>query len=120
MAMTSVVGGRWPDALKHFQRVCALGGYSTRSFGEIFTLLASKGSDPAAASSLITDEGGRPAPLSALAQFQALCGDSMRAAELMKEAMPDRHMMVARNLGWKRWKSNPRWPELARMINVPE
>ena len=119
MTMVSAVGGRWPDAFKHFQRVCALAGYSAHSFGDIFTVLASKGGDPDAAALLLADERGRPVPLPGLAQFQMLCGDMARAADLMTEAMPERHMMVARNLGFKRWRSNPRWPELALKINLP-
>jgi hypothetical protein len=119
MTMVSAVGGRWLDAFKHFQRVCALAGYSARSLGEIFTVLASKGGDPDAARPLLADERGRPVPLYGLAHFQMLFGDMARAADLMTEAMPERHMMVARNLGFKRRRSNPRWPELARKINLP-
>jgi eukaryotic-like serine/threonine-protein kinase len=118
LAMFMVAQKRWPEAFELFQQVQRRAGFGTASCLELYELMATHGGFRDRVKDLPMVEG-RPLIRSGVAQFYLLCGEADRAADVMESAFDERHMMVGRNLGWKRWKSNPRWPELARMINVP-
>jgi eukaryotic-like serine/threonine-protein kinase len=119
LAMSMLAQKQWPEAFELFQQVRARAGFGSASSFELDELMAAHGGFGDRLKDLPVLEG-RPLPRWGVAQFYLLCGDADRAADVMESALEERHMMVGRNLGWKRWKSNPRWPELARKINVPE
>ena len=119
LAMSMVVRKRWPEAFELLQQVQERSGFRSPSYLEVFELMAAHGGFGDRLKDLPALEGrpvGRWDHL--VAQFCLLCGDADRAANAMGSALDERHMMVGRYLGWKRWKSNPRWPELARKIHV--
>jgi TolB-like protein/predicted Ser/Thr protein kinase len=119
LAMSMLVQKRWSEAFELLQHGQARAGFGSASFLELFELVAAHGGFRDRLKDLPALEG-RPLPRWGVAPFYLLCGDDDRAADAMESALDGRHMMVGRFLGWKRWKSNPRWPELARKINVPE
>jgi hypothetical protein len=108
--------GQWATC---FQEMCSLAKYSPRSASQAFEMQAERAGVSDRPWELPELDRGRPLPLYGLAQFHLMCGDEMRAAGLMEEALKERHMMVARNLGWKLWRANPRWSSLARALNLP-
>jgi serine/threonine-protein kinase len=118
LAMFMVAQKRWPEAFELFQHVQGRAGFGTASCLELYELMATHGGFRDRLKDLPMVEG-RPLNRSGVAQFYLLSGEADRAADVMESAFEERHMMVGRLLGWTRWKSNPRWPELARMINVP-
>jgi TolB-like protein/predicted Ser/Thr protein kinase len=54
-----------------------------------------------------------------IAQLLMLQGVAHTAADLMTQAIADRHPMAARFLGWNCWKVNPQDAALRAMINLP-
>jgi serine/threonine-protein kinase len=95
---------------------------ATREYLEFAEALEANGGDTARAEADLANRvGGRPAHWRAyaIAHLHMMCGNGERAADLMELAIEERHMMAPRLLGWKRWRANPRWPALARMINLP-
>ena len=121
LAMSMVVQKRWPETFELLQQVQARAGVRSASYLELFELMAAHGGLRDRLKDLPALEGRPLARWDHLvAQFYLLCGHADRAANAMESALDERHMMVGRFLGWKRWKSNPRWPELARKINLPQ
>jgi hypothetical protein len=54
-----------------------------------------------------------------MAVFHAMCGDFERAAEWTERAIEARYPLLVATLG-PLLRSSPRWPALARMMNLPE
>jgi hypothetical protein len=63
--------------------------------------------------------GTAPGAASGLVIFSALCGDLDRAAKWAELAIEQRDMPFVQNLG-PFLRPSPRWPALAKMMNLPE
>jgi eukaryotic-like serine/threonine-protein kinase len=111
--------GRLDEALALSEKAYALMP-SPLAAGQLAALLVRTGETSRAEALL---EGLRPgtawgAP-TGMAIFHALCGEFDQAAEWVERAIEDRYPRLVAILG-PLLRSSPRWPALARLMNLPE
>jgi serine/threonine-protein kinase len=112
--------GRWGEALGLSEKAYALTPWSHPAAGQLAALLVRTGETSRAETLL---EGLRPgtacgAP-TGMAIFHALCGELDQAADWAERAIEARYPRLVAILG-PLLRSSPRWPALARMMNLPE
>ena len=112
--------GRLGEALMLTEKAHALMPESNPIVGQLAALLVLTGSTSRAETLL---ERLRPGTLcgspTGMAMFHAMCGEFDRAAEWTERAIEARYPLLVHALG-PLLRSTPRWPALARMMNLPE
>jgi serine/threonine protein kinase/Tfp pilus assembly protein PilF len=111
--------GRFAEALTFTEKAHALTPQANPIIGQLAALLVRAG-DKSRAEALIGNLGdgkayGAP---TGLALFHALCGEFDQAAEWTEHAIEERYPSVVQILG-PLLRSNPRWPALAKLMNLP-
>lgn len=92
----------------------------------LYAGLLARAGDPATAASIMQrlDDAQANAVPTAFTVFHLLSGDVEAAAAWMEKALAQRHNMVAMLLLTPPWRpllqTSSRWPELARIMNLPE
>jgi serine/threonine-protein kinase len=111
--------GRLGEALTLTEKAYALTPESNPIVGQLAALLLLTGSTSRAETLL---ERLRPGTLlgapTGMAMFHAMCGEFDRAAEWTERAIEARYPLLPATLG-PLLRSTPRWPALARMMNLP-
>ena len=111
--------GRFEEALTLTERAYALTPWANPIVGQLAALLVRAGAT-SRADALIEKLGpgkayGAP---TGLAVFHALCGEFDRAAEWAEQAIEERYPPLVAILG-PLLRSSPRWPALAKLMNLP-
>ena len=111
--------GRFGEALTLTERAYALTPWANPIVGQLAALLVRAGAT-SRADALIEKLGpgkayGAP---TGLAVFHALCGEFDRAAEWAEQAIEERYPPLVAILG-PLLRSTPRWPALAKLMNLP-
>jgi TolB-like protein/Tfp pilus assembly protein PilF/predicted Ser/Thr protein kinase len=112
------------EALAFAEKGYALATWNPISAALLAGLLLRNGDRTRAAELVkgLGDGRANAAPV-AFAIFHLLCGEVEKAAEWTEKAVEQRHNMVAMLLLTPPWKpllrTSARWPELARMMNLP-
>jgi tetratricopeptide (TPR) repeat protein len=111
--------GRFGEALTLTERAYALTPWANPIIGQLAALLVRAGAT-SRAEALIEKLGpgkayGAP---TGLAVFHALCGEFDRAAEWVEQAIEERYPPLVAILG-PLLRSTPRWPALAKLMNLP-
>jgi serine/threonine-protein kinase len=111
--------GKWGEALALSEKAYALMPLPLAA-GQLAALLVRTGETSRAETLL---EGLRPGTVwgtpMGMAMFHALCGELDQAADWTERAIEDRYPRLVPILG-PFLRSSPRWPALARMMNLPE
>jgi TolB-like protein/Tfp pilus assembly protein PilF len=111
--------GQFGEALMLTERAYALTPWAHPIIGQLAALLVRAGAT-SRAGALLEKLGpgkayGTPA---GLAVFHAMCGEFDRAAEWAGQAIEERYPLLVRILG-PLLRSSPRWPALAKLMNLP-
>ncbi len=111
--------GRFEEALTLTEKVYTLTPWASPIIGQLAALLV-RARDTSRADALIEklrrgETCGAPA---GLAVFHAMCGEFDRAAECAEQAIEERYPLLVRVLR-PLLQSSPRWPALARLMNLP-
>jgi Flp pilus assembly protein TadD len=111
--------GRFAEALPLTERAYALAPWSKPVAGQLAALLVHTG-DTRRADALIEElmPGTAYGASTGLALFNAMCGEFDRAADWAEQAIAERYpefVKILRPL----LGSTPRWPALAKMMNLP-
>ncbi|MGI8783188.1 MAG: hypothetical protein ACR2L2_06015, partial [Acidobacteriota bacterium] len=112
--------GRLGEALTLTERVHALTPWANPMIGQLAALLVRTGATRRGEALIERLRSGKAygAP-TGLALFHALCGEFDRAAEWTEQAIEERHPRLVAILG-PLLRPSPRWPALARMMNLPQ
>jgi eukaryotic-like serine/threonine-protein kinase len=114
-----------PEALAFAEKGHFLAPWNRPSIGLLAGLLVRNGDRARAAELLdgLGDGQANGAPV-AFAIYHLLCGEIEKAAEWTKRALEQKHPMVAMLLLTPPWgpllRSSVSWPNLAKMMNLPE
>jgi len=112
--------GRIEEALTLTRKANAVTPWSNPVIGQLAAMLVRTGAaNQADAWIEKLGNGTAPGAASGLVIFHALCGDLDRAAKWAELAIEQRDMPFVQNLG-PLLRSSPRWPALAKMMNLPE
>jgi tetratricopeptide (TPR) repeat protein len=111
--------GRFTEALKWTERAYALMPWSNRVIGQLAALLVHAGATRRADALIEKLRTGKAygAP-TGMSVFHALRGEFDRAAEWAGQAIAERDPEFVKVLG-PLLRSTPRWPALAKMMNLP-
>jgi eukaryotic-like serine/threonine-protein kinase len=111
--------GRFEEALTLTERAYALTPWRHPVIGQLAALLVRAGARSRADALLEMLGAGKEygAP-TGLAVFHAVCGDLDRAAEWAERAIEERYPRLVPILG-PLLRSSPRWPALAKLMNLP-
>ncbi len=111
--------GRFEEALTLTERAYALTPWRHPIIGQLAALLVRAGATSRAGALLEKLGTGKAygAP-TGLAVFHALCGELDRAAEWAEQAIEERYPRLVPILG-PLLRSSPRWPALAKLMNLP-
>jgi TolB-like protein/Tfp pilus assembly protein PilF len=124
MAMLLADRGDLAEAIKTARRALAVGPWLPETVGVLAALLRRNGEE-AESNSLARELGSGQAPGDARAHavFHLLCGDIEQGAGWAEKAVEQRDasmMYYFRFVVSKGLRASPRWPKIARMINLPE
>jgi TolB-like protein/Tfp pilus assembly protein PilF len=116
--------GMIPEALACMERVFSLIPWNTEAIGGLAGLRMRTGNQSKAKELLqkLGDGQAYGAPLGFI-YFHLICGEFEAAADWIEKAIEERHFLAAIYL-WsplaKPLREGPRWPKLAKMMNLPE
>ena len=110
--------GRFEEALTLTERAYALTPWANPIVGQLAALLVRTGATSRADALIEKLATGKAygAP-TGLAVFYAMCGDFDRAAEWAEHAIDERYPPLVKILG-PLLRSSPRWPALAKLMNL--
>jgi Tfp pilus assembly protein PilF len=111
--------GRLGEALMLTEKAHALTPESNPIVGQLAALLVLTGSTSRAETLLERLRPGTLGSPTGMAMFHAMCGEFDRAAEWTERAIEARYPLLIATLG-PLLRSTPRWPALARLMNLPE
>ena len=112
--------GRFEEALTLTRKANAVLPWSNPVIGQLAAILVrTEAASQAEAWIEKLGSGTAPGAATGLVIFHALCGDLDRAAKWAELAIEQRDMPFVQNLG-PLLRSSPRWPALAKMMNLPE
>jgi tetratricopeptide (TPR) repeat protein len=111
--------GRFGEALPFTERAYALEPSSSPIIGQLAALLVRTGST-SRVEALIEKlkPGNLGSPEAGMAVFHAICGQFDEAADWAEQAIAERFPKVVAHLG-PFLRPTPRWPTLARLMNLP-
>ncbi len=118
--------GQLPEALAAAEKAYEQASWNLRAIAVLAAVLIQSGDRSrgiAIASKLTTESGDAYGTPLALAVFHAMCGEADAAADWFERAIAQRDPSVVGYLStpvMRILRSNPRWPVLARQINLPE
>jgi eukaryotic-like serine/threonine-protein kinase len=111
--------GRFGEALTLTERVYALTPWASPIVGQLAALLVRAGATSRADALIEKLRLGKTCGAPAgLAVFHAMCGEFDRAAEWAEQAIEERYPPLVRILQ-PLLRSSPRWPALAKLMNLP-
>jgi serine/threonine-protein kinase len=111
---------RWDEALGLSEKAAALTPWSHLASGQLAALLVRTGETSRAETLVAGLSSGNAwgAPIG-MAMFHAICGELDHAAAWAERAIDERYPRIVAILG-PLLRSSPRWPALARVMNLPE
>jgi len=123
MAMIYADKGDLPQALKIARRAYAVGPWSPDTIGVLAGLTRRNGEE-AESQSLVKalGSGETPGDSRAHALFHLLCGEVDQGADWAEKAIDERDssmILYLRYVVSKGLRKSPRWPKIAKMINLP-
>jgi len=111
--------GRLAEALMLTEKAHALMPESNPIVGQLAAILVLTGSTSRAETLLERLRPGTLGSPTGMAMFHAMCGKFDQAAAWTERAIEARYPLLVATLG-PLLRSTPRWPALARMMNLPE
>jgi serine/threonine protein kinase/Tfp pilus assembly protein PilF len=121
LSMTSALEGRLPEAIEFAEKAYVSAPWSTNTAGALAGLLKLRG-DTHRAEEIFGKLGDGPscgAPVGFVI-FHLLCSEPDKAADWAEKAIEQRDPRIAGTLRLfgTIWRSSPRWPALARQMNL--
>ena len=120
IAETYAAQGMWSEALAAAEKAYELAPWSARATGFLAGLL--KRSGPSDRAETLVHQLENAAPIG-MAIYHVLCSEKEKAAEWYEKAIEQREIyaiMYAHSALLKPVRESPRWPKLAKMMNLPE
>jgi serine/threonine-protein kinase len=114
--------GRWAEAIEALENAHRVVPYDSLVSGLLAGALARVG-EKSRAQQLIGEMGETPRPIVGRALYHALCGDIEAAADWYERAIEERDpfaLVFANTPLIGKFRQSPRWPGLAKMMNLPE
>jgi hypothetical protein len=123
LSVTCALSGMLPEALHYAEKAHALAPWVPNHIGTLAGVLKLQGETRRAEEILgkLGDGGSYGAPIG-FQIFHLLCSETDKAAHWAEKAIEQRHPQMPSTLRLFEsvWKSSPRWPALARKVNLTD
>jgi TolB-like protein len=122
LTMTFALEGRLPEAIDPAERAFALAPWSSNTAGALAGLLRLRGDTRRAEETLGKLAGQSAGSPIGFVIFHLLCSEPDKAADWAEKAIEQRDPRIATTLRLfpRIWRSSPRWPALARQMNLSD
>jgi serine/threonine protein kinase/tetratricopeptide (TPR) repeat protein len=112
--------GHWMDAERHMERAYSLSPNALMACALAGTLVRTGDSSRAESLLQTLENGETPVTLTGRALFHVNCGDVEEALAWLEKAIERRESLAMILVLFRRFcSSSPRWPAVARMLNLP-